>query len=297
MRWLLLLIVPQQTAVDEECCSRDVVGFIGSQEIGQTGDVFRLAEPAERNVLQQFFELYRIIQEFCVDGCFDGAGRDRVDSDLVRGEFDGQVSRQHLDSSLARAIGGKMRERELFVDRTDIDDFPRAIGLPKVTHDRLGHKKHTLQVDIENGVEIRFGHIPEVRAFLHAGVIDEDIYFAEARDGLFNESLPVGNDSDVGLKGGRALLHLGYSRYYFVRAFFVLAITDRDVRAFSRQTLCNRTSDSLIAAGYGGYFALQPIGQDFLLCFPRVTTRILCRLAPSTKCEVPSGEVVPSWGA
>ena len=30
-----------------------------------------------------------------------------------------------------------MRERELFVDRTDIDDFPRPILLPKVTHHGL----------------------------------------------------------------------------------------------------------------------------------------------------------------
>ena len=148
-----------------------------------------------------------------------------------------------------------MRKRKFFVDRTDIDDFSRAICLAKVTDYRLRYKKHALQVDVENGVEIRFGHVPEVGAFLEAGVVDEDIDLAEARDGLFDESLAVGNASDIRLKGGSASLHLGYSFYYFVRAFFVLAITDRNVGAFACETLRDCASDPLVATGYGGYFA------------------------------------------
>jgi hypothetical protein len=149
-----------------------------------------------------------------------------------------------------------MRKRKLFVDRTDIYDFSGPVCLPKMTDDRLRYKKHALQVDVENGVEVRFGHVPKVRAFLEAGVVDEDIDLAEARDGLFDESLAVGNASDIRLKSGSASLHLCYSFYYFVRAFFVLAITDRNVGAIARETLRDRASDSLIAAGYGGYFAL-----------------------------------------
>jgi len=168
-----------------------------------------------------------------------------------------------------------MRERKFFVHGADVDDFSRAICLPKVTHDRLRYKKHALQVDIEHSIEIRFRHIPEISAFLQARVIDEDIDFAEGRDGLFDEPLAVRNISDIRLKSGRAPLHLGYSLDYFVRTFFVLAIADGDIRAFARQTLRDRAADSLIAACYGGYFALQSIGHHSSYCFFQITTRSL----------------------
>src|SRR5258708_31330247 len=244
---------------------------MGGVESGQTRDVFRFAEPAERDILQQLLELHRIIQEFCVDGRFDGPGGDGVNRDFAGGEFDGQISRQHLDSAFACAIGGKMRERKFLVVGGDIDYFSGSVCLPEVTHYRLRHKKHALQVDVENGVEIRFGHVPKVRAFLDAGVVDENIDLAEARDGLFDESLAVGNASDIRLKSSSASLHLCYSFYYFVRAFFVLAITDRNVGAIACETLRDRASDSLIAAGYGRYFALQSIGNHnalLTLLFP-----------------------------
>src|ERR1700688_3280040 len=54
---LLLLVVPQQTAVDEKRGPCHVVGLFRSQESGQTGDVFRFPEPPERDVLEQVLEL------------------------------------------------------------------------------------------------------------------------------------------------------------------------------------------------------------------------------------------------
>src|SRR6266853_992337 len=99
-----------------------------------------------------------------------------------------------------------MRKWQFLVDRTDIDDFPRPIRLTKMTHDGLRYEKHALQVDVENGVEIGFRHIPEVRPFLQTRVIDQDIDLAEAGDSLLDESLAVGNLSDIRLKSGGAAL-------------------------------------------------------------------------------------------
>ncbi len=71
-----------------------------------------------------------------------------------------------------------MREWKLFVDRADIYEFSGSVCLPKMPHYRLGYKKHALQVDIENGVEIRFRHIPEIRAFLEASVVESQLWCA-----------------------------------------------------------------------------------------------------------------------
>jgi hypothetical protein len=152
-----------------------------------------------------------------------------------------------------------MRERQFFVHRADIDDFPRTARLPQVAYDRLRYKEHPFEVDVQNGVEIRFGHIPEVRSFLQTCVVDEDIDLSERRDGLFDESLSVRDLSDIGLKRSSSPLRRFNSAHYFVCPVLVLAIADGNVSAFLRQTFRNRSSNSLIAARYSGYFACQPV--------------------------------------
>src|SRR5262250_1854191 len=106
------------------------------------------------------------MQEFCVDGSFNGPWCNRVDGDLARSELDSQVSCEHFDCTFACAIGGKMRERQFFMHRADVDDFSRAAGLAKVAHYRLRHKEHALQVDVQDGVEVRFGDVPEIGVLL-----------------------------------------------------------------------------------------------------------------------------------
>src|SRR5215469_4441597 len=151
------------------------------------------------------------MQEFGVNGRLDGAGSNRVYCDLVGREFNRQVSRQHLDSAFARAIGSKVRKRKFFVHGADVDDFPRAICLPKMAHEFLRHEKHAFEVHVENGVEVCFGYVPEVGAFLEAGIVDEDVDLAEGCDGLLDEFLSIRYDTDVGLKGSGPPLDLGYS--------------------------------------------------------------------------------------
>src|SRR5579862_128966 len=153
---LLLLVVPQQTAVNKERRSRDVIGFIRSEETGQPGNVFWFSKSSKRNIFEQLFELDRVIQKFGVDRRFDGARRDGVDRDPTWGKFNRQISRQHLDSPFARAVGSKMRERQFFVHGTDVDDFSGAPCLAEMAYHRLRDKKHSLQVDVQDGVKIFF---------------------------------------------------------------------------------------------------------------------------------------------
>src|SRR5262245_47092310 len=99
-----------------------------------------------------------------------------------------------------------MRERQFFMHRTNVDDFPRPSALAKVTHSRLRHKEHALEVDVQNGVEIVFRHVPEVRALLKTGIVHKDVDLAESRDGLVNESPSFRNLPYICLKSHYALL-------------------------------------------------------------------------------------------
>src|SRR5215475_6449435 len=120
-----------------------------------------------------------------------------------------------------------MRERQFFMHRADVDDFSGAPALAKVTHSRLRHKEHALEVDVQ-----------EVRALLETGIVHKDVDLAESRDGLVNESLSFGNLPDVRLKSHCALLGCrSDARSHFVRPSFVLAIADRDVGSIAGQAL------------------------------------------------------------
>src|SRR6202007_2801357 len=256
---LLLLVVPQQTAVDEKRGPCHVVGLFRSQKTGQTSNVFRCPEPPERDVPEQVLELDWIIQQLCVDGRFDRARSNRVNRDFARSELNCQVSCQHLESSFACAIGRKVGERQFFVHRTDIDDLSRAPRLAKVAHYCLRHKEHAFQVDVQNGVEVVFRYIPEIRALFQTRVVHEDVDLAEGRRNLIDEFLAVGNLSDIRLKGGATPVRSVDFAHNFIRPFFVFPIADRDIGPFLAHPLRDRAPNSLIASGYRGYFACQSI--------------------------------------
>src|ERR1700730_2349029 len=55
MRYSLLLIIPEQAAVNEEGGTGDVARFIGGQKNGHRGDVLGFAEALKRNIFEQSF--------------------------------------------------------------------------------------------------------------------------------------------------------------------------------------------------------------------------------------------------
>src|SRR5580692_713358 len=99
-----------------------------------------------------------------------------------------------------------MRERQFFVNRTDVDDLPGAPRLLEMADHRLRDEKHSLQVDVQDGVEVFFRHVPEVRSLLQARVVDQDVDFSKSCDSLFDESLSVRDLSDISLKRSRSPL-------------------------------------------------------------------------------------------
>jgi hypothetical protein len=152
-----------------------------------------------------------------------------------------------------------MWKRQLFVHRTDVDDFPRPTSPAEMTHHGLRYEKHAFQVDVEDGVKILFCYVPEIRSLLEARVVDKDVDSAESRNSFLDESLSVGNYSDVRLKGSRSPLRGGDAGHHFIRPGFVFPIADCDVGAILRQTFRDRSTNSLIATRDGGHFSRKSI--------------------------------------
>jgi hypothetical protein len=128
-----------------------------------------------------------------------------------------------------------------------------------MTHHGLRYEKHAFQVDVEDSVKILFGHVPEFGPFFEPGVVDKDVDSAKSCHGFFNESLSVLNLSDIRLKSGSATVRGRNTGHDFIRSLFVFPIADRHVGAFLRQAFRDRSSNSLVAAGDGGYLARKPI--------------------------------------
>ena len=144
-------------------------------------------------------ELGLVVHQLGVDGGGDGTGGDVVDGDVEWAEFDGEVAHEHAHAALGGAVGGEMGEDHVLVDGGDVDDAAGLFGVAKAADEGLGEEEGALEVDVEDGVVVGFGDVPEVGALLDAGVVDEDVAAAELCVGLVDEVLRVGEVGDVGL--------------------------------------------------------------------------------------------------
>ena len=84
-----------------------------------------------------------------------------------------------------------MREWELLVHRTDVDDFARLLNRHAVLNECLAGKDRTFQVDVQNQIVIVLGYFPDRSVLFDARVIDQDIDSAEVIDGLLHHAMNV----------------------------------------------------------------------------------------------------------
>ena len=76
---------------------------------------------------------------------------------------------------------------------------PGCLASMSAADEGLGEEEGAFEVDVEDGVVVLLGDVPEGGFDLDAGVVDEDVAAAELLVGLVDEVLRVGEDGDVGL--------------------------------------------------------------------------------------------------
>src|SRR3546814_10871963 len=90
-----------------------------------------------------------------------------------------------------------MRERQLLMDGTDVDDAAGSAGVAQVPHKSLRDEERALQIDIEHEVVVGLGVIPEIGTPFAAGIVDADVDRAEFFDRLITDTLIVRGAADV----------------------------------------------------------------------------------------------------
>src|SRR3546814_11110226 len=102
-----------------------------------------------------------------------------------------------------------MRERQLLMDGTDVDDAAGSAGVAQVPHKSLRDEERALQIDIEHEVVVGLGDIPEIGTPFDAGIVDEDVDRDEFFDRPINDTMIVRGAYDIpGDKEGPPLFRI-----------------------------------------------------------------------------------------
>src|ERR1700730_15523992 len=180
--------IPEQAAINKNCSAGDVAGFIGSQKNRDGRHIFRLTEALQGNIFEQGFQFYRVVQQSLVNGCFNRAGRYGIYGNAQWRELNRKVAGQHFDATLAGAVSGEMRKGQLFMDRTNVDDFAASLGLHLMFHEGLADEEEAFEIYVQNKVIVGFRDLPEFSALLYAGVVDEHVDLAKLPSGFRHEA-------------------------------------------------------------------------------------------------------------
>src|SRR5262249_51742626 len=134
--------------------------IVGGQEDGHPGDVGRRAEAAEWDGGDHLLALVAV-EKFGRALRFGGAGGDRVDPDLPRGQFERKTAGQVVDGGLRGRVEGRLRPRGRAHERAEVNDAA-AFG-PEVLERLLDGQDGPEDVDAVLPVELFLGDLLDRR--------------------------------------------------------------------------------------------------------------------------------------
>ena len=103
----------------------------------------------------------------------------------MRTPVNGHAFGQHLYRPLAGHVGRDIRAAYLALHRTDVDDLA-ALARYHFPRDGLSYQEDAVDVRAHQFVPVLFRKILQGHAFLHAGVVDQNIDGTNARFNVFN---------------------------------------------------------------------------------------------------------------
>ena len=152
---LILALIPpgHDSAIDIPDRASDPTGFIKEQKINDSSNFFGLANAANRVEGIEFFIHFRDFfrrHNFLINIGFDHPDRDRIDSDIVAGQFHRHVLGQRMQPSLLHGIGRRRcgLDRLPGPHRANIDNRPRAIVFHIPGHSPGDKEKALIQIEI-----------------------------------------------------------------------------------------------------------------------------------------------------
>ena len=128
---------------------------------------------------------------------------DRVHPDTELARFDRQRVGQRDQTVLGGRIVGVARGRLGAGRRADDDDRPTVARFDHGGHRRSDRAPGAVEVDVDDGVPLLFGHLPDASPAEHAGVGHHDVQATELLHGVGDDLLLGGQIPDVELAADR----------------------------------------------------------------------------------------------
>src|SRR5947208_6533923 len=152
-----------EPAINREALARHVIGIFRGKVEGQSSDLPRFSWPVPGNVRQLLVHLCRILRALCRHWRADEAGRDRVDIDPQRREFERQRPGEGQETALGGAICCAARAWDRLVHRGDVDDLAAARGLSP-TDEFAAAEKRAVKIGVDYPVEFLGCHFGDACA-------------------------------------------------------------------------------------------------------------------------------------
>ena len=130
-------------------------------------------------------------------------------------------------------------------------------------------EKDALEIDVEHGVEIVFGDVPESRVFFDPGVVHQYVESAEGFGRLSHQVPHLTYGPEVGANNRS----VSTERFHFLKRLFgaarVAVVIDHNVRAFLGEANGDAAADTFAAARDQGLSAKQPVADGGGRCAER----------------------------
>src|SRR5450759_3767526 len=271
-RWPFGLHV--KAAVDAPDLAGDVCGGVRGQEVDYAGDLFGMAQPADRNGrLDLVQHLFRDVLEH-LGG--DEAGRHCVHGDadavLFKPPCPGEDERRLLGEGLGQAEhAGLGRSVVCLADVPGLandrghEDDATGPAFDHVLQRRLSHVERTRQVHRKNRVPVLYRHLHGHLVHRDTRVVDQDVDPAVLLEHLLDHPAAVFGVGDVALVDGCAPGTVEVPRELLdelIRTVLVPAVPRGDRGALAGQAPADRGADTPGASGDQGHPTGELVAYD-----------------------------------
>src|SRR5215468_9642753 len=255
-------------AVDGPDLPGDVRGLVGGQEADHPGDLFRLPEPAQRNLAAD--PVHHLVGNGGHHVGGDVAGGDRVHGqpDAVTGralrpvELEHRLLGQRLGQPEQPGFGGgvvRLADVAGLADHRGHVDDPPGAAPEHVLKRVLGQEERTGQVDRDDPLPVVVGHLGHGPVDGDPGVVDQDVEPAMLVNDLADHPAAVIGVPDVPLvqgdgAAGVAVRHGGKE---LPGALLMPPVAGCDIGALAGQEVADGGPDAARAAGHQRHAAVD----------------------------------------
>src|ERR1035437_3396954 len=239
----------RHAAIYRQHLARDVARRRAGEEQHGVGHVVRLAQVAQRNLLQE--PLARLGTDLGRHRGLDEPRGNRIHRNAPAGQLSrgglGEANHTRLAGPVI-ALAGVADQAD---DRGNVHNAPRAL-LEQAAGKRLGEQERALEIDVQHGVPVRLAHAHDQTVLGDAGVVDQDVHLAGGGQDLLRNGLYAGGVGDVG-REGPGLAPKPLSLLHRLGAELQLQIHAGNVRVGGSEFQGDGLADTAAGAGHYRY--------------------------------------------